>query len=199
MTGWHVLRYDDYRLMPWKNGAGMTREIQRFPPEDDNFQWRLSMAEVAQAGEFSRYQGYQRLLSVLRGRGMTLHIDAASGVTLNAFDTEAFSGNSRVDSELVDGPILDFNLIYQPERFDATLSWQTVDTQAQYRLRPGVTTLIFCAASNLILSSTAMPPLQLHCYDCALLPPQPQHSDVLDLGIHGSGYWAFIELRSIEE
>lgn len=199
MSGWQALRYDDYRLMQWKNGAGMTREILRYPPEDDDFKWRLSMAEVAQAGEFSAYHGYQRLLSVLRGSGMALRIDAAPAKTLYAFDTQAFSGDSRVDSELVDGPILDFNLIYQAEYFNVTLRWLTIGAQEQYQLNPDVTTLIFSAASNLTLSSTVTPRLLLQRYDCAILPPQSLHSDLLNLQINGSGYWSLLELRSIED
>lgn len=199
MNGWHALRYADYTLMPWKNGAGMTREILRFPPHEADFQWRLSMADVAQSGAFSPYQGYQRLLSVLRGNGMTLRIDGAPAVTLYQFDTQAFCGDSRVDSELIDGPLLDFNLIYQPERVNATLSWQHAGTTLRRRLSPGVTTLVFSAMSDLTLSSTGMPPLLLHAYDSARLPPQPPHADLLDVCIHASGPWALIELRQIED
>lgn len=32
-----------------------------------------------------------------------------------ANETLAFSGDSQVNSELLDGPIQDFNLIYQPD------------------------------------------------------------------------------------
>lgn len=199
MNGWQVLRYDDYRLMPWKNGAGMTREILRFPSEGADFQWRLSMAEVAQSGEFSAYSGYQRQLSVLHGRGMALRIDDAPAKTLYAFDTQAFSGDSRVDSELVDGPILDFNLIYQPDRFNATLRWLPPCAQEQYQLRPDVITLIFSAASNLALSSTVTSSLLLQRYDCAILPPQPLHSDLLNQEVKASGYWSLLELCSIED
>jgi len=196
MNGWQLLRYDHYRLMPWKNGAGMTREILRFPPDEADFQWRLSMADVAQSGAFSFYPGYQRLLSVLRGSGMTLCIDAAPPVTLHAFDTQMFSGDSRVDSALIDGPLLDFNLIYRPDCIDATLRWHTPETQEHRRLTPGVTTLIFSAAPRLTLSCSAMSPLPLHCYDCAMLPPQPEDSALLDVTINAAGRWALLELHN---
>ncbi|ECD9518122.1 HutD family protein [Salmonella enterica subsp. diarizonae] len=87
MTRWQVLRYANYRPMLWKNGAGMIREILRFPPGDGEFLWRLSMADVALSGRFSFYQGYQRLLSVLSGAGMTLHIDDSLVTTIHSFET----------------------------------------------------------------------------------------------------------------
>ena len=47
----------EYRLMPWKNGLGVTREMAVFPSganlERGDFLWRLSSADVGTSGPFS--------------------------------------------------------------------------------------------------------------------------------------------------
>lgn len=66
----------DYRRVPWKNGLGFTEEIYREPADLSlPFWWRISIATVAQNGEFSLFDGYERIISVLDGAGMCLRID----------------------------------------------------------------------------------------------------------------------------
>ena len=59
---------------PWKNGGGVTRQIAIDPPGSglDDFGWRLSTAEVAQDGPFSRFDGVDRQLHILAGEGLDL-------------------------------------------------------------------------------------------------------------------------------
>ena len=52
--------------MPWKNGGGVTSELAR-SPQADEFDWRLSVAEVATDGPFSQFPGIDRLLVLLSG------------------------------------------------------------------------------------------------------------------------------------
>jgi len=48
---------DAMRRMPWKNGGGVTTEIAIAPEGAtlDNFDWRVSTAQVDAAGPFSRF------------------------------------------------------------------------------------------------------------------------------------------------
>ena len=63
-----VLRAADYPRMPWKNGGGSTEEITRDAGEGlEGFGWRLSIADIGESGGFSRFDGYQRVISVLPG------------------------------------------------------------------------------------------------------------------------------------
>ena len=71
-----VLRAADYPRMPWKNGGGSTEEITRDAGEGlDGFGWRLSIADIGESGSFSRFDGYQRVITVLQGAGMHLQVD----------------------------------------------------------------------------------------------------------------------------
>ena len=48
-----------WRAQPWKNGAGITREVWRAPDRDD-FDVRVSVAEITRPGAFSQFPGYRR-------------------------------------------------------------------------------------------------------------------------------------------
>lgn len=113
-----LIRADQYTKMLWKNGAGFTLEIARSQGEGD-FEWRISMADVTTSGPFSLFLNKQRIISVLDGQGMVLHVDDLPAKNLKQGDIFAFHGESQVQSELVNGAIRDLNLIYDPAKFHA--------------------------------------------------------------------------------
>lgn len=117
-----LIKSDQYTKMLWKNGAGFTLEIARSQGEAD-FEWRISMADVTTSGPFSLFPNKQRIISVLDGQGMVLHVDDLPAKTLNQGDIFAFHGESQVQSELVEGAIRDLNLIYDPAKFHARFQW----------------------------------------------------------------------------
>ena len=124
MSQLNVLRAANYPRMPWKNGGGSTKEIARDAGDDlDIFGWRLSIADIGESGGFSTFAGYQRVITVLQGQGMMLLVDGQDTRLLLPLDSFAFSGECLVYCALFGGPILDFNLIYAPERFSARLQW----------------------------------------------------------------------------
>ncbi|QXI28909.1 HutD/Ves family protein [Pseudomonas vanderleydeniana] len=124
MSSLKVLRAADYPRMPWKNGGGSTEEITRDEGEGlDGFGWRLSIADIGESGGFSSFAGYERIITVLQGAGMTLQVDGQRTRALLPLDPFAFSGASQVGCTLLDGPIRDFNLIYAPDRYSARLQW----------------------------------------------------------------------------
>lgn len=60
--------------MPWKNGGGTTREIARFPPDQDEYLFRVSNAEVTSNGPFSLFPRYDRILLLLSLSPKTLEL-----------------------------------------------------------------------------------------------------------------------------
>ncbi|TWI55596.1 hypothetical protein IQ22_01522 [Pseudomonas duriflava] len=129
-----VLRCKQYPRMRWKNGAGTTLEIACDGGKGlEGFGWRFSIADVGASGGFSAFTGYQRIITVLEGAGMVLAVDGKHSRPLRPLDPFAFSGGATVDCTLLDGPIRDFNLIYDPARFLARLQWLSVrDTVGFY-------------------------------------------------------------------
>lgn len=119
-----LYRAADYPRMPWKNGGGITQEVACNPGGSSAaFDWRLSIADVAQDGGFSTFNGYQRVITVLEGQGIQLTVDGREQTPLTSRQVYAFPGDARVDCRLLDGAIRDFNLIYAPDRYQARLHW----------------------------------------------------------------------------
>lgn len=108
-----VLRAQDYRRMQWKNGAGWTSEVLRVPDCED-WDWRLSIADVEADAAFSAFLGVDRWLVLLSGNGMRLKFDDGRTQTLLPPHGEAqFSGERPLTGELLEGPSRDFNLMWK--------------------------------------------------------------------------------------
>lgn len=106
-----LLNPADYRSMPWKNGGGRTTEIAVHPPTAalEEFLWRVSIADVASDGPFSRFPGVDRTIVLLGGAGMRL-ADGGHEVELRTrFEPYRFSGDDAIECTLLAGPVRDFN------------------------------------------------------------------------------------------
>jgi environmental stress-induced protein Ves len=109
----------EYRRMRWKNTLGWTREILRVPDADD-YDWRVSIAEIDHDCAFSAFPGHDRVLVLLEGNGMRL--DFTNGDTAELLPPHArvaFRGEDELSCALIDGPTRDFNLIWRRERVQA--------------------------------------------------------------------------------
>lgn len=111
-----LLSAADYAVTPWKNGGGVTREVAVAGKSGaggplGDFLWRISLADVAADGPFSAFEGYDRVITLVRGAGMVLTIDGVEHRVDTAFEPLAFSGGSRTDCALIGGPIVDFNVM----------------------------------------------------------------------------------------
>jgi environmental stress-induced protein Ves len=98
--------------MLWKNGGGITTEIAREPATSEDFDWRVSIAEIAQDGDFSLFPGVDRTLMLLDGGGVELEFGDGTPVQLTQrFARHLFPGEAPVSCRLLDGPTRDFNLM----------------------------------------------------------------------------------------
>ena len=108
-----LILYSDLNPTPWKNGGGETREIATFPPgaEFNDFDWRLSIATIAEDGAFSAFPGIDRTLILMSGRGVALRLDGGPDHVLHPGDSLDFAGEQAVRSRLLDGPVRDLNVM----------------------------------------------------------------------------------------
>jgi uncharacterized protein len=99
--------------MPWKNGMGSTTEIAIHPADAklDDFVWRVSMAQVASDGPFSSFAAIDRTLLVLEGNGIDLSVAGEADVRIDRETMHAFPGDQPTSARLVDGPIVDLNVM----------------------------------------------------------------------------------------
>lgn len=100
---------------PWKNGAGLTREIAVAGEAGASgaFDWRISCAAVARDAPFSAFPGVDRCIVLLRGAGLRLRsrdgaIDHRLTTPLAPF---RFAGEAALDATVVDGPCDDLNVM----------------------------------------------------------------------------------------
>jgi len=110
----HIIRATDTKPQPWKNGMGTTREIARFPADagNEDFLWRVSVAEVNSAAPFSAFPGLDRQIALLEGDGFTMTLDGARTHDLvTPFAPFAFPGEAHVDVSMAGSATRDFNLM----------------------------------------------------------------------------------------
>lgn len=83
--------------VPWRNGAGVTRELAQAADADGQQLWRVSLADLAEDSAFSSFPGTDRLFIAL-GR-LALTIDGVV-VSLDTGDQARFAGEAAVSVAL---------------------------------------------------------------------------------------------------
>ena len=110
MSTLHRIALADCPPQPWRNGGGTTRELLAWPRSDD-WHLRVSVAEIAQSGDFSAYPGIRRWFAVLDGEGVALTLPRGR-VTLTPLDEPvAFEGEDAPPCRLLGGTTHDLNLM----------------------------------------------------------------------------------------
>jgi uncharacterized protein len=156
-----IIRFSELRETPWKNGGGVTREIA-IARDRDAWDWRLSMADVGVDGPFSKFDGMQRILTVVEGRGMELicpHIklQADLGVPVR------FDGAWEIVAKLTQGPLRGVNVIYDAGSCEADA--RVVGGEFEVESNFARLYAIHCISGSITLNETD----QLHRGDTALI------------------------------
>jgi environmental stress-induced protein Ves len=172
-----IVRYAALVSTPWKNGAGITREIIR-QPNTGHFRWRLSLADIAQSGPFSEFTGYRRIMALLEGNGVVLRFEGGESRTLlNAGEHVEFSGGVRTHCELIDGPCVDLNLMILeslPAPAVQVLEPSALRERATLHAAADGVTVVVALAGGIVLQPTAPghgAPGRLERWDSAVLLP----------------------------
>ena len=116
-----------YKIIPWKNGLGETTELAiNNGGSLSNFDWRLSIATVAEDGVFSDFSGYDRNLVLISGQGITLehsHCNMADEVDKldQLLDMATFDGGNKTFGRLTSGLIKDFNIMTKTGVYQAVV------------------------------------------------------------------------------
>lgn len=161
---------NEYRRERWKNGAGWTREILRWPAQAEDWDWRLSIAEVDKDGPFSAFPGVDRELVLLSGEGMRLRFDDGEVVELHPpHERLRFAGERALRGELVDGPTRDFNLMWRRDAVDAQLWHRPLVGSMVLFAEPGSTWAVYVLSGRLRCSAEGAQPLDAAQGDTLLL------------------------------
>jgi hypothetical protein len=115
-----IIRFAELRSEPWRNGGGVTRELASHPKaasaQDGAWDWRVSIADVTKAGDFSAFPGMERVLTVLEGELLLLTVDGAEH-PLEKYRPFRFAGDAAAHGALPTGDIRDLNVITRAGSF----------------------------------------------------------------------------------
>lgn len=167
-----IVRWEGLKAVPWKNGQGITREICSAAGRH-GFAWRLSVADVAGNGPFSKFEGMRRILTVVEGKGMEL-VGTDSTLQADWGVPVAFEGDMEIMSELKNGPLRDLNLIFDPRVCSGDVSVLSAGESRSLHCRNGQLFAVFCVEGDVGLKGGE----QLQNGDTALV-----ESGALDLEV----------------
>ncbi|MFE4533975.1 HutD family protein [Streptomyces scopuliridis] len=119
-----ILRAAGRAAVPWKNGGGVTREIASWPEGAGtaDFDWRISVADVAADGPFSTFPGVDRTLTVVEGAGMDLMVGDRRELVDERGVPADFPGDLPTHCLLLAGPVVNFNVMWHRERVSASVA-----------------------------------------------------------------------------
>lgn len=129
------IKQNNYQIMPWKNGLGLTAQIDK----DPNNLWRLSQATISQKSMFSEFKNCKRILTVLKGDGLKLNLKY---LYLN--EIYEFDGELKIDCQLLGSEVLDLGLIYDTHKIQAKMSFINFDKKLNYKINSDIC-LLYCA------------------------------------------------------
>ena len=114
-----IVSYSDLAESPWINGGGTVRVIASGAiasdgtvtfAAGDRWDWRLSIADVGQPGDFSPLPGVGRILTVVDGGPLHLTINGKSRLAA-PYQPLAFDGGIHTRAALPKGPVRNLNLM----------------------------------------------------------------------------------------
>lgn len=159
--------------VPWKNGGGSTTTIAVGPPDAgfDNFDWRVSLATIAEDGPFSSFPCVDRTLALVDGHGMTLDIDGTERVILcESGPVLAFDGESQVVAKLNRGPTTDFNVMTRSESCYHQFGRRRLSGKSNFVARADLTILFLAEGESLEIANDAER-IGLVRYDAVMFDP----------------------------
>lgn len=113
-----ILGPETSRRRAWKNGLGSTLDVASDAerPEQE-WTWRLSIADVPEAARFSEFPGVDRLLLCLEGPGLSVECSGARISVPSAGEALAFAGEEEVRGEPLGPGVRDVNLMLRRDRW----------------------------------------------------------------------------------
>ena len=133
--------------VPWKNRGGVTSEIAVHPPGASlqEFDWRISCAQVDSAGPFSSFPGIDRIIVILEGE-LSLQVADQPAVVLSPESAPwGFPGDAASAGAPLAGPVHDLNVMTRRGRCAARVQRCLVEERAKFSFTAPTTVVLACA------------------------------------------------------
>jgi environmental stress-induced protein Ves len=105
-----IQRFSEHLKAPWPNGRGTSYEIASQTPGVSGWTWRVAIAPVVEDCDFSHFENVHRQLLIISGGDMMLDVGGEI-VICKPGEVAVFAGDIATTAKLVDGPIVDLNLM----------------------------------------------------------------------------------------
>jgi len=187
-----IIRFAGLKAEPWRNGGGVTREIARLDSAEGGWDWRVSIADVTKAGDFSGFPGMERVLTVIDGELLLLTVDGAEQ-PVEKYRPFRFDGGAATTGSLPTGDIRDLNVI---TRSAAYKGYTSIIELSKKRAHP-----VFDGQLAVLLQGQAVvseggqadgEPVELGRYDAVA------GSDANSPAILGRGFLAVVSIDPLE-
>lgn len=159
---------------PWKNGGGTTRVLcgKNNPDADVGFDWRMSVADIADSGPFSTFAGVDRIAVVLENGPLKLSGLAARLLPVAAlYHPVTFSGELDVFATVPGDRVLCLNVMTRRGAFVAEVDVVFIETV----LDSGPERIVFATGAGWQVDSMTLghyAGLRMHSdTGCVLRPP----------------------------
>lgn len=188
-----MIAWADLIAVPWLNGGGVTRQIlsrsltASGSQGSDDWDWRVSIADVGTPGAFSDFTGMTRVLTVIEGDSITLTVDGVEE-ELERFRPFRFDGGADTSAQLPHGPIRDLNLIARTSRVEGHVRIESVSASVPFTVGEGQVCVLVAGDAHLVLGDRTEQALQ-H-FDTVI--GASTHS----VSIHGEGTLAVITVSA---
>ena len=201
-----IIRFADIHPEPWRNGGGVTRELASHPKaasaQDGAWDWRISIADVSKAGDFSSFPGMERVLTIVDGELMVLTVDGTEH-PLEKYRPFRFSGEAPSSATLPTGDIRDLNIIARADKFKGYASIVEISKKRPHPVFEGQFAVLLEGKAAVVPGAAEMPddgaepaaaveePVELSRYDAVV------GSDVRSPEISGRGFVAVISIDHV--
>ena len=165
-----LIQYASLHATPWKNGGGSTTEIAISPAGAslEDFDWRVSLATIAQDGPFSSFPGIDRSLALVDGDGVLLDFGDERFVLSPSEPLIEFDGADAVHATVTGQHTTDFNVMTRRGQCRHRLEMLVVQGTQALRRR-SATTLLFVAEGESLSVSSARERIAMVRYDTLVM------------------------------
>lgn len=203
-----IIRFADIHPEPWRNGGGVTRELASHPKvasaQDGAWDWRVSIADVSKAGDFSNFPGMERVITIIDGELLLLTIDGEEH-PLEKYRPFRFSGEAASSATLPTGDIRDLNVIARASAFKGYTSIVEISKKRAHPVFEGQLAVLLEGKATVSPgadledesdgaspTSSAAEPVELNRYDAVV------GSDTRSPEISGRGFVAVISIDKVD-
>ncbi len=139
--------------VPWKNRGGVTSQVAVHPQGAglEDFDWRISCAQVDSTGPFSRFPGIDRIIVILEGE-LSLVVAGRDAVVLTPESAPwGFPGDALTSGGPLAGTVHDLNVMTRRGRCSARVQRCLVEERAQFAFQAATTVVL--ASAPLVLKA----------------------------------------------